>query len=430
MQARGKLPENVEDALNKGVIQRLPVTFLPFVNQQLNQWSTLFPNERQSVERLVLFVASLDQAQSDSLFRPVVGLEEKMGVRNWKQFSRNEQTIQNSSLLAATPYFQEWRRAVQAVFDAADAHARSTGGVTRPGNRLVLLDIPHPLSVDAASAWSRWKGIGVPVRLDLDLKGGASSPFEFLLTGDGGSSSSGLLSVARNRSSSAPADVWVVDGAKTLPDSVLRQSLPADSSAPVLLNYGRLDGLRQDFSHEMNTMRKDLTDADAVFDRLRKVDVAPKCPPEVAADPATREFVRSLYLSGNGAVIFSNSFVQWASSEAFRRARPSFLAARFGMRTKPKPFTGVAVFDDPDKINPLPPMDDVPGSSVDAQMLALYVWLAASRFSEYQSSTICVCLAESLSEAYVVSPPGFAFRQAVAALPIDELRRDLSAWLS
>ena len=39
-------------------------------------------------------------------------------------------------------------------------------------------------------------------------------------------------------------------------------------------------------------MRKDLGDADAVFDHLRKVDVVPWCPAEVASDPAIREFVR------------------------------------------------------------------------------------------------------------------------------------------
>ena len=183
----------------------------------------------------------------------------------------------------------------------------------------------------------------------------------------------------------AHADIWVVDAGRELSDSLAMQpGFFTAASSPVLLSNGRLDAYRQNFSHEMNTMRKDLADADAVFDRLRKVDVSPWCPPEVAGDPAVREFVRSLYLSGNGAVIFGNSFVEWASSEAFRRARPSFLAARFGVRTRPKPFTGVAVFDNPDQVNPLPAVDDFEGSAVDAQMLALYVWLAATRFEEYQ----------------------------------------------
>ena len=430
MQERGKFPTKIQDVLDRGVIARLPLTFLPFVNQQLREWDHLFPNERQSVERLLLYVDGMSKEQSDGVFRPVVQLEEQMGVRNWKQFSKTEQTIQNSSQLAASGYFQDWRRAVQAVFDAADAHAIKNEAGSRTGNRLVLLDIPHPLSVDPVSPWRRWHDLGKPVRLDLDGTGRATTAFEYLLGDDEGSTSNGLLTIARNRANSPPADVWVVDAAKTLPESILAHSSVSGLSSPVLLNYGRLDALRQSFSHEMNTMRKDLADADAVFDHLRSVDVVPKCPPEVAADSAISEFVRALYLTGNGAVIFGNSFVEWASSEAFRRARPTFLAARFGIRSKPKPFTGVAVFDDPDKINPLPPENDLPGSSRDAQMLALYVWLAAARYAEYQSSTLCVCLAESLSEAYIVAPKGFTFRQSEKPVQLEELRRDLSEWIA
>ena len=100
MPVQDTLPENLQEALNHGLLERIPLTFLPFVNQQLNQWVSLFPNERQAVERLLLYVASLNQEQSSALFTDVVQLEEKMGVRHW-QFSTAEQTIQNSSQLAS-----------------------------------------------------------------------------------------------------------------------------------------------------------------------------------------------------------------------------------------------------------------------------------------------------------------------------------------
>jgi hypothetical protein len=434
MRVEEKLTENLQDALSKGLLKRLPLTFLPFVNQQLNQWDYLFPNERQSVERLLLYVANLTPEQSAGLFRDVVELEEKMGVRGW-QFSTTEQTILNSSQLASSPYFQDWRRAVQAVFDAADAHAlKSNGATVKPGNRLVLLDIPQPLPVDAASVWRRWQGIGRPVKLDLGLSGENSSALERLLSGlpnAAGGRSGELLDAARSRQGASPADVWVVDAGRTLVDSVVgREASGTTATGTILLSYARLDRFRESFSHEMNTMHKDLADADAVFDRLRKVEVAPWCPPEVAADPAVREFLRSLYLTGNGAVIFGNSFVEWAASEAFRRARPSFMAAQFGVRSKPKPFTGVAVFDNPDQVNPLPAVDDLPGSAVDAQMLALYVWLAASRYEEYQRSTVCVCVAESLSQAYVVAPPEFTLWKEAEPVPLGRLGHALSAWLA
>ena len=155
-----RYPRQLEEALNQGVLKRLPLTFLPFVNQQLHQWSYLFPNERQSVERLLLYVAHLNAEQSTALFRDVVELERRMGVRQW-QFSTTEQTIQNSSQLARSPYFQEWRRAVQAVFDAADRNARgSNGNAENPTHRLVLLDIPRSLPLNNATAWRRMAGYG------------------------------------------------------------------------------------------------------------------------------------------------------------------------------------------------------------------------------------------------------------------------------
>ena len=430
-----KLPNDLQGALDKGVLQRLPLTFLSFVNQQLRDWEFLFPNERQSSERLLLYVARLDAEQSAALFQDVTALEEKMGVRKW-QFSTTEQTIQNSSMLARSPYFQEWRRAVQAVFDAADRDALESRGVAaKPVNRLVLLDIPAALPITAATAWRHWQGIGNVLNLDLSSTGRSQGLLEFLLTGtpsDNGAPGGGLLQAVRSHSSeTGMADTWLVDAGRSLVDFVIAENAPESPTAPaILLSYSRLDSYRENFSHEMNTMRKDLTDADAVFDRLRKVDVIPWCPAEIAAKPALREFVRTLYLSGNGAVIFGNSFVEWASSEAFRRARPSFLAARFGVRAKPKPFTGVAVFENPDQVNPLPAVDDLQGSAIDAQMLALYVWLAAVRYVEYQRSTVCVCLAESLSQAYVVAPPEFTLAQQTQPISLDRLGQALRSWIA
>ncbi|MBZ5668711.1 MAG: hypothetical protein LAO04_03165 [Acidobacteriia bacterium] len=434
MRVEEKLPEEVQDALRKGLLKRLPMTFLPYVNQQLREWDYLFPNERQSVLRLLLYVEGLNQEQCSDLFRDVVQLEEKMGVRHW-QFSTSEQTILNASLLARSPYYQEWRRAVQAVFDAAEQHAlRTNGAAVKSRNRLVLLVIPRPLPVDPASVWRRWQGVGRPLKLDLALSGESPSPLETLLAGipsAAGGRSGGLLDVALRRPDAPPANAWVVDAGTSLVDHVLKPE-PTRTTADqaILLSYWRLAPYRESFSREMNTMRKDLADADAVYDRLRKVDVTPWCPPEVASQPAIREFLRSLFLSGNGAVIFGNSFVEWAASEALRRARPSFLAAQFGVRSKPKPFTGVALFDNPDQINPLPAVDDLPGSAVDAEMLALYVWLAALRFEEYQRSTVCVCLAESLSEAYVVAPQEFALGHETAPVTLDRLAADLRAWIA
>jgi hypothetical protein len=431
MTATNSLPDDLQAALDKGLLKRFPLTFLPFINQQLREWQFLFPNERRSVARLLFYVASLNEEQSSVLFHDVRAVEEKMGVRHW-QLSTSEQTIQNSSELARSPYFQEWRSAVQTVFDAADKHEVNARETTKRQNRLVLLDIPQSLPIQAQDAWKRWGNIGRTVTLSFDSSEQMHSPMGFLLSNQRGptsSDSSGLLE-ARNHLVSA-ADIWIVDAGRSVIDAVLAtESSTTDPARAILLSYNRLDAYRQAFSHEMNSMRKDLADADAVFARMRKLDVIPWCPPEVAADPAVREFLRSLYLSGNGAVIFGNSFVEWAASEAFRRARPHFLAASFGLRSKPKPFTSVAVFENPDQVNPLPAVDDLTGSALDAQVLSLYVWLAASRYEEYQHSTICVCLAESIAQAYIVAPPEFSLLPEQGPVPLDRMRDALVTWMN
>ena len=435
MRLEGKLPEEVQEVLRKGLLKRLPRTFLPFVNQHLREWDSMFPYERQSVLRLIVFVESLSEAQSASLFRDVEQLEERMGVRHWEQFSTTEQTIQNASLLARSPYFQEWRQAVQKVFDAAEEHARGTNGAGgKSGNRLILLVIPRPLPLDPSKVWHKWQGIGRPLKLDLASSSQTFSPSQALLggvTGAEGMRTGGLFDVAARRPGSPPADAWVLDAGTSLVDYLLQQKPSGGTAAPaILLSYGRLASFRESFAHEMNTMRKDLADADAIYDQLRKVEVARWCPPEVAWEPLIQEFVRSLYLSGNGALIFANSFVEWGASEALRRARPPFLVAHFGVRSKPKPFTSVVVFENPDKVNPLPSVEDLPGSAVDAEMLSLYVWLAASRYQEYQRSTACICLAESLSEAYVVAPQEFPLERETAPVALDRLSAALRDWLA
>jgi hypothetical protein len=429
MKAADGFSKNLQDALNNGVLKRLPLTFLPFVNEQLRKWQYLFPNERRSVQRLLLYVDSLSAEQSAALFKDVVQLEEKMNVRHW-QFSTTEQTIQNSSELARSPFFLEWRRAVQAVFDAVDQ--QSLQSKSSSAKRLVLLDIPKPLPANPTTIWRRWQGIGKPVNLEIGSSDNSLGPFEVLLaTMPIEKNISSKMLPANSDHHETPADTWVIDAGSRAVDAVLKRA-PASFGArgSILLSYERLALYRENFSREMNTMHKDLADADAVFDRLRTVDVTAWSPPEVSADPAVREFVRSLYLTGNGAVIFGNSFVEWGASEAFRRARPSFLAAKFGVRAKPKPFTGVAVFDNPDQVNPAPSVDDLPGSAADAEMLALYIWLAAQRYEEYQHSTVCICIAESISQAYVVAPPEFTLARHSDTVSLSQLGNALSAWLT
>jgi hypothetical protein len=179
----------------------------------------------------------------------------------------------------------------------------------------------------------------------------------------------------------------------------------------------------------MNGVRKDLSDLDAVYDRLRNMDVTGWCPPEVRSQPVIREFVRAVVMTGNGALIYGNSFVEWVATEALRRARPTMLVAQFGIRQRLKPFASVAVFEDQERASPVPPIDDLPGGAVDAQMLALYVWLAALHHPEYIHQTACLCIAEGLEEAYVVAPADFPIWKEPEPINSARLAQVVMTWL-
>ena len=103
MTTPASLPEKLKNAVDQGVLKRLPTTFLPFANQQLREWDFLFPNERQSTQSLLLYVNSLSDHDSAALFQNVTDLETRMEIHKWR-FSTSEQTIENASLLARSPY--------------------------------------------------------------------------------------------------------------------------------------------------------------------------------------------------------------------------------------------------------------------------------------------------------------------------------------
>ena len=141
-----------------------------------------------------------------------------------------------------------------------------------------------------------------------------------------------------------------------------------------------------------------------------------------------REFVRALLLSGNGSLVFNNSFVQWGASEALRRAQPQALIAAFGVRPKLKPFSSTVLFEDQHRNNPAPDADDPEGSLIDALELSNYVHYAGQRVAAYQGRTLTLMAACGLDRVLAIGgpqPPSSSRRMSS-----DELTSFVLGWLS
>lgn len=376
------------------LVSRLPVTMRPALNQQLSQWEMLFPFEQIRVTSFMNGVETFSPSGLNALTGPLWALENKMGVKNWN-FSESFDTIENASQLARSEYYGEWRREVQRVFDAVNAAARSSAPTPAEHTRLLFLVLPRSLPVDAQSVWRQWD----PRGHEVNISGDSERLCELVLQGQPGLS--GIASLAKQQGTTESSDLWFIDAGEKL-DGLLSNLSPLAVSS---LGYAALKPFRDRFLAELNQAPKDIRATDEIIASLRREswDGWGLWSTEIANQPRLRKFVIDLFLSGNGALIFSNAFVEWSISEALRRARPRTIVARFGMRNKPKPFTSIAIFENQQRISSLPDVEDPENSAVDAGILARYAWLAASRYTE-QKQTLCICVAEHHNSAYVIPP--------------------------
>ena len=115
-----------------------------------------------------------------------------------------------------------------------------------------------------------------------------------------------------------------------------------------------------------------------------------------------------MLLAGNGTLLINNTFVEWATIQAVRRARPSMMITAFGVRNKMKPFSSLLIYADQDKTNPIPTQVDTLGTYVDLEIFYQYIWQEFEKYAEYQRNTVHIFAAEGMDEVLVIAPPDFS----------------------
>ncbi len=367
----------------------------PALNQQFTEWEMLFPYERNRVVTFMKGVETYSPSALDTLTAPLWALEEKMGVKHW-DFTQANDTIENASQLARSAYYAEWRREIQRVVDAINSAGRDATPAPAESTRLMLIILPGDLPVNPQSVWKQWD----PKGHEIKIAGGSERLCQLVIQGQPGLV--GIATLAARQGTQESSDLWLIDAEAKMHGMLAQAPIPAFS-----LSFTNLKPLRDKFLAELNTTPRDIEATDQIIANLRSEAWSGwgLWPPEVDSQPRLKRFLIDLILSGNGVLIFSNSFVEWTAAEVLRRARPRTIVARFGMRSKPKPFTSIAIFENQQKVSTVPDVDDPENSAIDAAILARYVWLADSRYPE-QDHTICLCVAEHLDSAYVILPEG------------------------
>ena len=376
------------------LIRRLPATFGPALNDQFRQWALLFPAEQRQLRSQVDWLSRLPRDQFDPLFAPLLDIERRMALPPMDSGAAG-MSVRSVGILARSPLYPQWRAEVAKVFGRIDdATAQAAGLQSLP--RLLVCVLPPGSPPKEEPLWPDLSKDGSWLVLDR--------PF--------GETLPAFAATIAKRVCPAALDqverTWVFESDTRL----------SGVSGASVLSWDALAPLRREFMRRLNAVHRDLRSVDQTNEDLKRADISRLLAPALAANPRVREFVRTLFLSGNGSLLFGSSFVEWGASEALRRVQPQVLIASFGVRKKLKPFSSVVLFEDQSRSNPTPDEDDPAGSLVDAAMLSQYVYLGAQRVACYPGHTVTVMAPFDSPRVLVLAPPAAGF-QNVPQAPAD-----------
>ena len=369
------------------LLPRLPRTFAPAWNEQLKQWDLLFPAEQRQFAAQVNWLAGLPDADFKRLFAPITVLESRMELPHWNAGTTG-MSVRDVGLLARSPNYPAWRTEVEKVFARIDDGVQDSRAIPN-ARRLVVCVLPDGLPFTTPRVWPELEKSGSALML--------KAPFGRMLP-------EFAAAIATRKRAEWIQDIestWVFECGAEL-------SSLAESSTATVLSWAVLAAARREFLNRLNTLSRDLKSVDQTHEQLRRVDLRPLTGPAIGGNPRIREFVRALLLSGNGSLVFNNSFIEWGASEALRRVQPQALVAYFGMRPRLKPFSSAVLFEDQTRSNPTPDEDDPQGSLVDAVQLAGYVHQASQRTPAYQGRTLTLLCACGLDRVVVLGSKDIA----------------------
>jgi hypothetical protein len=398
----------MDPGVYKELLSRLPRTFVPSLNEQFQQWDFLFPSAQRVVKAQLDWLAALSPSEFKKLFAPLVAIEDRMELPKWQPQSVGI-NMQEAGLLARSPRYPEWRSEVTKVFARIDE--ATAGGIPFAQiPRLLVCSLPSGLPLKTG-LWPELAPHGQSLALAEPPRGWEKSM------------------VAALALRSLPAGMEEVEGTWIVECSP-RFSAAAGPGA-VSMSWDALAAVRRVFLSRLNAIQRDLKSADQTNEDLGKMDLAGLLGPGLGDRPRVREFIRKLLLSGNGSLVFNNSFTEWGTAEALLQAQPQVVVAGFGIRPKLKPFSSTVLFEDQHRNNPTPDEDDPAGSLIDGQMLAQYVYYSSQRQACYRDHALTLFMCADSPRLLALGPKDAVAGLAALIGPIasGDLTGFLVSWL-
>jgi len=361
------------------LLKRLPLGFLPLLLRELIGYDWKFPAERREMDGQFAYLTSLSGEQLVgamdvfSHLRIAPALEKVDWVNSPSIF-----TEQLTAHLWSTHQIDAFRAGAVAYINKSSAALPEQ---RLPAPRLGIAVIGQGVKENQYRLFRKLRPHG-QYYTHIKAENGLAA----------------LVDVVAKRAASYPLPYahWYIDG------STSSAAVPKGATS---ISYGALSASRAALQSRMRKIYEA-----SVFDpeafRTRMAQMQPEeIGMDAAGDPILARFQLSLLTEGSGTQVFATTFVQWAAREAWRRAQPLTVLARFGPRQRENPMNVLLA-----EAQRAPELDPQ-GSLIDADMSAYYTWVNQQRLAGAEKAAFLVWF-EGHPEAVVVGPGFSAGKQS------------------
>lgn len=409
--------------IDNGLFDRLPPTFSTYSLDRIKDWRRLFPAERDYFERLFGLLARSEDSAVDRLFAPLFDVEQRMGVDRGS-WNTKDFTLEQVDFLQRNRHLAEWREVIAQIF--AEIDPLLDAEVQRAGRpRLVIVVSPSQLPMGPDRMWMRIKEKGRLVDLVLDEDENLISDYlPKLLSGAPGAVRAPTLFDLYGDRAADQFDNWIIESRDEI--HALMQSFGGWTG----FSFERLANVREILMEKVNELvtQKRIAGPRQLGEYLQKMN--PGALNRAAGrDLALRDFLQSVLLNGNGTLLLNNTFVEWASTQAIRRARPGLIGVSFGIRNKIKPFSSLLIYSDQEATSPIPTQEDTLGSYVDLEVFYEYLYNECEKYAEYRRNTGYLFVGQGLDQLLAIGPPDFPLLANNEPRQLEEVFQEARAWL-
>ena len=417
-----KVSSKLQELIDDGLFKRLPPTFATYSFDRVKEWPKLFPAEQDYFERLFGLLARSDDAAVDRLFAPLFAVEKKMGV-DGDTWSRREFTLEHVDFLQRNRHLAEWRETIAGIFAEIDPLLDQE--VARQGRpRLVIVLSPSDLPMGPDRMWQRLQDKGKLIQLDLGDGDPLPDYLAKLLSGAPRAERAQSLFDLYGAQAEHPFDAWMVEASDPL--HRLAQTIDGWTG----LSFERLSELREVLMERVNEMvtREQIPGPRQLGEKLQQMN--PGALNRAAGrDPVLRDFLQNVLLNGNGTLLINNTFVEWTTMQAIRRAKPALIASSFGIRNKVKPFSSLLIYSDQEETNPIPTQADMLGSYVDLEIFYEYIYNECEKYAEYRRNTGYLFVGEGMDALLAVGPADFPLLLNDRTRTLEDVFDEARQWL-